>query len=160
MKLFLLRHATAEPGSPDAERTLTSSGHHTAQQLAAFLNGKRYFSFTHAWCSPYRRARETLDPIIAHGLSRSNILYREDLLPGSDITAILPELHRTRKSLLIVGHNPHLTTLARYLCGLASPQAPLSFKKGAVWVFKREPLAASGFRLAAALPPAALGVTR
>ncbi|NBD37512.1 MAG: phosphohistidine phosphatase SixA [Verrucomicrobia bacterium] len=158
MKLFLLRHAPAEPGSPDADRPLSPAGHRMAQQLAAFLKGKRYFSFTQVWCSPYRRARETLDPLIAHGLSRTQVQYREDLLPGSDIAEILPEIHRMRKGLLIVGHNPHLATLARYLSGLDSPQAPLSFKKGAVWVFKQEPLAASGFSLAAALPPAALGL--
>lgn len=160
MKLFLLRHAPAEQGSPDPERPLSPAGHRRARELAAFLHGKRYFRIKNAWCSPYLRARQSLQPLLDAGLiPPGSVHYRDDLRPHSDFVPLLPAINRHRGPLLLVGHNPHLAGLARCLAGIDYSTTPLPFKKGALFVFKRERAAATGFILSAVLPPAALGLT-
>jgi broad specificity phosphatase PhoE len=66
--VLLVRHARPEPpiaGSPftlDNERPLTPDGRMAAQVLAASLRSK---AITSVYSSPYRRARETVEPIAA-----------------------------------------------------------------------------------------------
>jgi phosphohistidine phosphatase len=158
MKIFLMRHAPAEYGGPDPDRPLTDSGTRMAAQLARFIAGKRYYAFSEIWCSPYLRARQTAEPFTGKGSEAVRVTLMDCLTPHGDPAELLPKLARLQKPVLIVGHNPHLSLLARYLTGIDHPAANLSFKKGALFAFKRDPLSASGFSLAACLPPAALGL--
>jgi len=158
MKLFLLRHAPAEPGSPDAKRALTPAGRRMAEELARFMAERPFFAVQEIWCSPYRRARETAAPVHAALGEKVRLRFRDDLVPHADPAALLPDLRRLDRPLLIVGHNPHLAHLARHALGIHAAGVPFAFKKGAVLALKRDPLSATGFSLAACLPPAALGL--
>ena len=155
MKVFLLRHAPAEYGGPDPDRPLTESGKRMAAQLAAFTRSRRYYSFTEIWCSPYLRARQTAEPFTVSGNKAIPFRVMDSLIPHSEPADLLPKLVRLQHPVLIVGHNPHLSILAHYLLGAAEAQFP--FKKGALWVFKKDPLSPSGYNLAACLTPASLG---
>ena len=158
MKLFLLRHAAAEYGGPDPDRPLSEAGERVASQLARFVHSRRYFSFKEIWCSPYLRARQTAAPFLEHLPKNASIEYREALVPHADPTEILPELLTRKKALLLVGHNPHLSNLVHYLLGIRHDRYSFPFKKGALFVFKREPLGETGYTLSAYLPPSALGL--
>ncbi len=157
MKVFLLRHAPAEPGSPDARRPLTAAGRRMAERLAEFMAERPYYAVRAIWCSPYRRAQETAAPVQAAFGGRVRVACRDDLVPEADPDALLSELRRLKQPVLIVGHNPHLAELARRALGLA-PGVPFPFKKGALLVLERDPDSATGFSLAGYLTPAALGL--
>ncbi len=60
MRVILVRHAEAEPGSPDEERTLTPEGREAARALADRLGAERIDGVL---TSPLLRARETAAPI-------------------------------------------------------------------------------------------------
>jgi phosphohistidine phosphatase SixA len=158
MKLFLLRHAPAEASTPDADRPLTPAGHRLSQQLAAFMDSRRYFKFGEIWSSPYLRARQTVQPLLDLKAGKVPFHIREELTPYAEVAHLLPEISRFAKSILIVGHNPHLTHLTRYLLGHDNSQPPFPFKKGALFVFKKDPLSPTGYTLSSVLTPSALGL--
>jgi 2,3-bisphosphoglycerate-dependent phosphoglycerate mutase len=66
--ILLVRHAAPEPpvqGSPDAlddERALTSEGRRASERLAEQLSD---YPISAIYSSPYRRARETVEPMAA-----------------------------------------------------------------------------------------------
>ena len=80
------------------------------------------------------------------------------LAPGNNPHDLIPLLRKSKRSLLIVGQNPHLALLTRLLMGADQASTHQSFKKGALFVFKRDPFSTTGFSLAGYLPPDSLGL--
>src|SRR5439155_4236406 len=76
MRLYLVRHAEAAPGTPDELRTLTPEGREQARQLGERLRGEGVVADA-VLCSPLLRARETADAL---GLGRAE--PDERLAPG------------------------------------------------------------------------------
>lgn len=157
MKLFLLRHAAADFGGPDPDRPLSESGRSYARQLAEYIASNSYFSFSEIWCSPYKRARQTAEPLLS---SHKRIQLKDFLVPEANPASLISQLSSREDALLVVGHNPHLSLVAKQLLGLHRNQVPPSFKKGALFVFKKHPDSPSGFSLSACLPPVILGLTK
>lgn len=65
MRLYIVRHAKAEPHAPtglDADRPLRKRGHHQAEELGAYFAAQAP-SPTLVLASPYLRARETAEHI-------------------------------------------------------------------------------------------------
>ena len=158
MKLFLLRHTEAAYGGPDPDRPLSRAGTHMARDLAKFIASKPYYSFKKIWCSPYLRARQTAQPFAESFSANESIELKDCLVPGADPHLILREVQECDSSVLLIGHNPHLSILVAKLMELDHGFYPLPFKKGALFVFKRDPYSDSGFTLSACLPPAAIGL--
>jgi phosphohistidine phosphatase len=120
MQLLLLRHASAEdapaPGESDADRRLTDDGHDEAR-LAARAMAQMGLAPSLVLSSPYRRALETARPVAA--MLDVEMVRERRLQPGFDpgAFAALAELHGAERSLLLVGHEPDLSGLVRYLTG-------------------------------------------
>lgn len=115
MKVYLLRHAKAEPGYPDAGRRLAGKGRLDAERLGSFLRGKEDFRPGEAWVSPLVRAGETAG-IFLQALNpegRGPLVERtEDLLePERDPKPIIESLGGMGRNVLLVGHNPNLEIL-------------------------------------------------
>jgi phosphohistidine phosphatase len=122
MKLFLIRHAQAvELGAANAasdfDRYLTDYGRATAAQLADLLNslGVRFDAIL---CSPYVRAVQTAEPLLA--ICKAPVLKKLDELgcgagkPG----AIAKRLDgMTERVVALVGHSPDMDELAAWLIG-------------------------------------------
>lgn len=135
MELWLLRHAAAEDRAAsglDEDRELTPEGAKRARAVArglALLEPRIDLVLT----SPYRRARQTADPVVeAFGLEKC---FRESaaLEPSADPEEILKEVEgeEGREGILLVGHQPHLGVLLGWLvAGGRGPEIPL--KKAAV----------------------------
>lgn len=124
MRIYLLRHASAESRGPDGQddpgRALIPKGKEQIRQLASLLR-KMDFSVDQIVCSPARRALET-----AQRLHRA-AKFPKDLSINLDdrlgLEAGAPEAEEAlldyleTPSLLLIGHEPTLSRLAGRLLG-------------------------------------------
>ena len=119
MRLFLVRHAAAAPGSPDELRRLTAEGREQARELAERLAKERP---TVVLTSPLLRARETADAVArAAGVP---LRVDERLAPGATAPALLAALEDAGDTVVAVGHQPDCGEIAAALTGGAEPPFP------------------------------------
>jgi phosphohistidine phosphatase len=118
--LSLLRHAKSswdDPHLPDRERPLAPRGRRAAKMMAAYL---RHEKVTPALvlCSPARRTRETL-ALIAPALGDAQTSVEDGLYlaHAGELLERLRRLPETVTSVMLIGHNPSLHTLALTLAG-------------------------------------------
>jgi phosphohistidine phosphatase len=126
MKLFLMRHADAEPmvGDKDSPgRKLTEKGRVQASEAAKKLKAKD-ITFDVILTSPYLRAVETAT-IVADALNLRDRVKKSKLLaPGSDISKLISLLdkYRDKRNVLFVGHEPDFGIFAGELLQLGAPR--------------------------------------
>lgn len=119
MRLYLLRHATAEDHGvrPDAERALVDKGWKQTLRAAAFCR-KNGISPAIVLASPLTRARET-----AAGFCRGLGLPEPSIVPWLGLGRAAREApeelmaFRDRESVCLVGHEPDFSMLAASLLG-------------------------------------------
>lgn len=119
MRLYLLRHAEAEPHrADDFTRRLTDKGRRQALTVGGFLKG-RELTPDLILTSPVLRASETA-AIVAEALGSAAPTEAPWLACGMDPERALAELAGYAKldSLLIVGHEPDFSSLLALLIGL------------------------------------------
>ena len=146
MKLYILRHGDAgERGdyANDDERPLTPKGIARTKALVRAL--RRWdVDFDTIVSSPLVRARETAD-IVHRGLgAQSRMTLIEELAPSGDVTKLILYLNSilpAPESLLLVGHEPDLSSLISLLC-TGGPHLPLTLKKGGLCRMEIESLRA------------------
>ena len=119
MRLFLVRHAEAAPGEPDALRPLTAAGRDTARALAEQLAAELPDAVL---SSPLLRARETAEAIArATGL---NAEPDERLAPGATANDIREAVAERGQTVVVVGHQPDCSEILFELTGEQRPFAP------------------------------------
>jgi phosphohistidine phosphatase len=115
VNIFLLRHGEAmERGFEDSVRPLTPHGREQSKIVAETF---KTLGITprEILTSPIQRARETAD-IVAQELGLERPAASELMLPGSDLRKLLEILRLDEaSSVLLVGHEPHLSTLTSIL---------------------------------------------
>jgi phosphohistidine phosphatase len=126
MLLHLVRHAHALAEKEDPARPLSQRGRGEVARLARFLGACGVFSPAHIWHSPLARSRQTADDLAARLLLIDALRVEiPGLLPEDDPHEIAERLHlhpMDRGDIAIVGHEPHLSTLASLLVrGKARP---------------------------------------
>ena len=115
-QLYLLRHATAEPWSPlsnDFSRSLSSSGTRHAQLVAGWVL-KTLAPPDTVLCSPAKRTRETLAPILGHWPKLLSITDYVDSMYGASLNMLMTlaeDAFSYSERLLMVGHNPAVTEI-------------------------------------------------
>ncbi|WP_445004057.1 CHAD domain-containing protein [Halomonas mongoliensis] len=135
LELYLLRHAKAKCEGeklPDAERPLSQRGRNQAAAMAPALMRRSAFE-GEVVSSPARRARETLEAmaeLLPEGTPGPVAHFDEALytFDGEALRAWLQGRPEGSRRLLVVGHNPALLELARWL----SPEAPEALPTGAL----------------------------
>lgn len=115
MHVFLIRHAHAVDAEDDPARPLSRRGHDQARQLAAFLRRSTLFQPAEFWHSPLARSRETAELLQRRLHLEAPLTLMPDLEPEDDPRAIVRRVKATRHVVAIVGHEPHLSTLATLL---------------------------------------------
>lgn len=117
--LFLLRHAEAEQDAPggDINRALTPRGTESVALMGEKLRtrGERVQKIC---SSTALRARQTAHGVCPYlGYNGDDIDWKPELYLASpgDLHAFLSEVPPRRESLLLVGHNPGLHGLLRFL---------------------------------------------
>lgn len=130
MKLYILRHAIAEPRRPnlsDSRRCLTEEG---LKELQQAVRGLRALGVRPdlILSSPYKRAWDTA-LVTARLLRRRKPQELEALKPDGTPPHIWAGLrpHVASKSIMVVGHEPLLTEFAAFL--LNASQLSINLKK-------------------------------
>jgi phosphohistidine phosphatase len=122
MNIYILRHGIAtDPAAhefaKDADRPLTSEGKRKLRQIADAM-GALELSFDLILSSPYLRARQTAE-IIAESLKeRKRLELSDSLTPGGSprkLVDLLNHLQPSPESILLVGHEPYLSSLISLL---------------------------------------------
>ncbi len=137
MLVFLMRHAEAEPGEPDAARPLTVKGRRQARRA-----GRGPFAVAAAVAplvehSGLVRSVQTAELAMrAAGVPSRRLRLLSGLAPEDDPAVTARLLATARRPRLIVGHNPHLAALLALLLGARSGEA-VRFRKGAVAALER-----------------------
>jgi phosphohistidine phosphatase len=134
MKLYILRHGEAaehfDSRYKEAERPLTQKGIERTRQLAHALR-QMEIPFDTILSSPLTRARQTAE-IVARGIKGHVQIANE--LAGSDLNNLVEHIDRLRPepdALLLVGHEPHLSSLVSLLC-TGGDGLSVKLKKGAL----------------------------
>ncbi len=129
--LYILRHAIAVPrGTPDIEdelRPLTKDGR---QKMKAIADGMRALGlkFDRILSSPYVRAMQTAE--IVGQVFNQEVRAFKPLIPTTDHRQLVNSLARVHESsLLLVGHEPHLSEFISILIS-GNPHAQIELKKG------------------------------
>jgi phosphohistidine phosphatase len=143
MNLFILRHASAGVRRPnpliDARRPLDKDGKTHCLQLAHVLNHMKY-SFDLVVSSPLKRSLQTSQLVATEMGYEQKVMISNALLPTATYTQFQRLLHEcgSSENVLIVGHNPNLTTFLGQLIAAPQPSADdpsparVRLRKGAV----------------------------
>lgn len=119
MRLFLVRHAEAAPGEPDALRPLTPAGRATARALGEQLAAELPDAIL---SSPLLRARETAEAIArATGLTAEP---DERLAPGATANDVREAVTQRGQTVIVVGHQPDCSEILFELTGEQRAFAP------------------------------------
>ncbi len=134
MQLYILRHGIAEnakPGGNDADRALTAEGKKKLRETLRVVQ-RSGVAPELVLSSPYIRALETAAIAIEVLGYKEAPLQTDVLIPSSDPKPVWEEIraHKNAESLMLVGHEPLLSTLAAYLLG--APSLYVDMKKGAM----------------------------
>ena len=114
--LYLLRHAEAEAWNPlgnDFSRPLSSTGTQHARQVSRWARETLTPPDT-ILCSPAKRTRETLAPLLAKWPRLLSTTDYVDSMYGASLNMLLTLTEDTfsySERLLMVGHNPAITEL-------------------------------------------------
>jgi phosphohistidine phosphatase len=118
MRLVLVRHAEAAPGSPDELRRLTDDGRAQARALGERLRGEG-ISPNAVLSSPLVRALETAEAL---GLGEPEA--DERLAPGMTTEAVQAVVAERGGTVVVVGHQPDCGRIAAALTDGVEPPFP------------------------------------
>jgi phosphohistidine phosphatase len=115
MRLFLVRHAKAEPGEPDELRALSAKGLEQARRLALALS-LHPSPPTIVLSSPLLRARQTAEALVRETGAEMRIDQR--LAPGASADSLRAALAGLEGPVAAVGHQPDCSEIAYALTGV------------------------------------------
>jgi phosphohistidine phosphatase len=112
VRLFVVRHAEAAPGEPDARRPLTKAGRRTAKALGERLADA---SVDAVISSPLLRARETAEAIAT---AAGRLAETDDrLAPGATAESLRSAVEGRGEVVVAVGHQPDCGEIVLALAG-------------------------------------------
>ena len=149
VKVLIVRHAIAEPGTDDAARELTPEG---IRKLEQVVQGMRELDWRvdRVLTSPWRRAAHTaklLEPICDAKPITTELLCEK---PRAELLALIAE---RAQPTAVVGHEPWLSELVAWLAfGDTRFGDAIELKKAGVVMLEGSALP-GGMKLRALLPP-------
>lgn len=138
MQIYILRHGPAgESGDPkypdDTKRPLTEEGWKKMKKAARGMQHLEV-EFDSILTSPYVRAYQTAEAVVDVYGSRKKLKVMDQLIPSTAFPKLLKEIkenYKSCESLILVGHEPHLSSFISYLlCG--DSRLSIELKKGAL----------------------------
>ncbi|MBA2358600.1 MAG: histidine phosphatase family protein [Actinobacteria bacterium] len=121
MRLYLVRHAEAAPGEPDALRPLTAAGREAARALGKQLAAEG-LRLDAVLTSPLLRARQTGEALArAAGIASTP---DDRLAPGATAADVRAAVAGRGDVVAVVGHQPDCSSIASALTGGPEPPFP------------------------------------
>jgi phosphohistidine phosphatase len=130
-QLYLFRHAKAEPWSPlgnDFSRALNERGVRDAQTVADWALETLPVPDT-VLCSPAKRTRQTLAPLLSHLPQLLSVTEYIDSMYGASLNmlcTLMEDAFSFSERLLMVGHNPGFEAL---LISVLQPEQAAAIQK-------------------------------
>jgi phosphohistidine phosphatase len=121
VRVYLVRHAEAAPGSPDELRPLTDAGRRAARELGSRLAADGPLDAV--VCSPLVRAVETA-VAISRSAQAPEPRIEPALAPGATATALLAAVTGLGSRVVAVAHQPDCSRIAAALTGEELPFPP------------------------------------
>jgi phosphohistidine phosphatase len=118
MRLVLIRHAEAVPGSPDELRALTTEGREQARRLGERLRAEGLDPDA-VLSSPLLRACQTAEEL---GLGEPET--SEALAPGATAEEVLAAVDGRGETVVVIGHQPDCSQIVAELGEGAEPAFP------------------------------------
>jgi phosphohistidine phosphatase len=121
MRVYLVRHAEAEPGEPDELRTLSPHGRWQAKDLGERF-ARRGIRPEAVLSSPLLRARQTAEAIA----TEAGITAEPDerLAPGATPDDLRAVVAGRGETVVVVGHQPDCGLIAAAISGEPAPAFP------------------------------------
>jgi phosphohistidine phosphatase len=136
LQIYLLRHAIASPRSPerrtdDRLRPLTAEG---KRKMRSASQGMKFLGLTFdlVLSSPLVRCKQTAGIVAARFRPRPRLRYLSSLAPGSAPADLIQHVAQLPAStaVLLVGHEPGLSSFAGLLLAGPGAEPAFGFKKG------------------------------
>ena len=129
MRLYLVQHGPSASEAEDPRRPLTDAGRRAVQKLAAHIS-QFPLSIDVIEHSGKLRARQTAELLALHIRPSLGMRQVEGLAPADPVQPTVERLRTEPKDVMLVGHLPHLNSLANTLLGLKAGDALLRFQMG------------------------------
>lgn len=126
-RLILLRHAKSDwsaPGTPDRERVLSQRGTKAARLIGRYL-AEHELVPAHAIVSTAERTRQTWQLLGEAVTAPPSVVFDDRIYEAApaDILAAIADVPKAAATLIVVGHNPGLQSLALMLAGAGNNKA-------------------------------------
>lgn len=128
MQLLLLRHAKsswAEPGTTDKQRPLNDRGRAVAVRMGRYMRDNGLVP-DEVFCSPATRVRQTWSLVSEAFDKAPEAQFVEKLYSfgaGEELLRVIRSASMATDTLMIVGHNPSMESLAAWLAPQGTPAA-------------------------------------
>src|SRR5580765_2889893 len=121
MRVYLVRHAEAEPGEPDELRALTPHGKWQAKEVGERF-ARRGIRADAVLSSPLLRARQTAEAIAAE----AGVVAERDerLAPGATADDVRAVVAGRGETVVVVGHQPDCGLIVAAIGGGPPPEFP------------------------------------
>ena len=129
MRLYLLRHAEAAPGIPDASRALTERGRGQVDRMADLMDWSFLSGIKQVEHSGLVRARQTGEHLLERLGSKVVLQVRPGLRPTDEPMMIGLDLATCKEDRFLIGHNPQLGRLAGLLLARGGSEVAVIVKK-------------------------------
>jgi phosphohistidine phosphatase len=116
VRVFLVRHASAAPGTPDEERPLTAEGLAESDALAVRLAAE---GLDAVLSSPLLRARQTAQ-VVARAAGLEAVVH-DGLAPGATLASLRDAVAGRGAAVAAVGHQPDCGNIVEELTGERRP---------------------------------------
>lgn len=125
--LILMRHAKSawdDPNQKDIDRPLSARGGKAAPRMGEWLAGEGYRPDV-VLCSTARRARETLEMLRPHLPQGATVEFARGLYMAEprEMLTELGKVPATAETVMLLGHNPGMGSLAGLLAGRGDEKA-------------------------------------
>lgn len=129
MRLYLVQHGASTSEAEDPLRPLSPEGKRNVQKLAAHIS-QFSLAIDVIEHSGKLRAQQTAELLALHLRPSLGIRQVEGLAPMDPVKPTVERLRQELKEVLLVGHLPHLNSLANTLLGLKPGEGLIRFQMG------------------------------
>jgi phosphohistidine phosphatase len=131
--LYLLRHAKSswkDETIIDVERPLNGRGRKASQAVGSFLKREKIIPDL-VLSSSAIRARQTTDIVMEAARLRTDLRFDERIYEAAAqrLLEVVRQIEKSKKSVLLVGHNPGLEEFLKMLTGTVDPMPTATLAK-------------------------------